>query len=85
MDDRRLLLSISVALVESVSPNDRLRVGDKKDAGESEVCRPDVAVSEVMGANLLSSEREFGISRCWRKCDEYCVKSPGGKGGDGRF
>lgn len=85
MDDRRLLLSPSVGLVESVSPNERLRVGDRNDAGDSELCRPDVAAREVMGASLLSSLRDSGISRCCRKWDEYCVRSPGGRGGDGRF
>lgn len=71
MDDRRLLLSASVAFTDSVSPNDRLRVGDRNDAGESEVCRSVVAVSEVMGASRLSSVRDSGISRYCRKWEEY--------------
>lgn len=63
IDERRLLLSTSVEIAESVSPNDRLRVGDRNDAGESEVCRPDIAESDVIGASLLSSVRDSGISR----------------------
>lgn len=61
IDDSRLLLSASDELGCSVSPNDRFLIGDRNDAGDSDVCRPpEVAVKEVIGASLLSSVRDSG-------------------------
>lgn len=61
IDDSLLLLSVSDELGYSVSPNDRFLIGDRNEAGESDVGRPpEVAAKEVIGASLLSSVRDSG-------------------------
>lgn len=65
IDDSRLLLLLSGSdgLAESfVSPKDRFRVGERNEAGESELCRSDVPEREVMGARRCSSSRDCGVS-----------------------
>lgn len=79
IDDRRLLLlsllSYSDGLARSMaSPKERFRVGERNEAGESDVCRSDGVASEVMGARRWSSSRDWGISLWYLLYTEYCVK-----------
>lgn len=60
-----VVVSDSDGLVRSVvSPKERLRVGDRNDAGDSDVCRSEGVASEEMpmGARRWSSSRDWGIS-----------------------
>jgi hypothetical protein len=78
--------SVIVIASLSVAENDLFLDGDRKDAGDRDVCLSEVAASDVSGASLLSSLSESGTICEWVVCEVwYAARSPGRSGDAFRF
>lgn len=73
IDDSRFELSASPGLgaPTSIFENDRLREGERKEAGDSDDWRSLDIFNNVSGASRFSSVRDSGIGRDWALVDEW--------------